>query len=95
MENYTKRLPLALFSAYVIKLMIQGATFADGVAILILAAVYAINEHKLQNSQFTELKQELTKIKEDIELAKKSAEDAKTSIVGMKMQGGFKMSSVK
>ena len=95
MEKLLKRLPLALFSAYVIKLLIQGATFADGLAILILAAVYAINEHKLQQSQFLELKQELKSLKDEVEKANKSAEDAKTSIVGMKMQGGIRMSTVK
>lgn len=95
MDNYLKRLPLALFGAYTIKLLVLGATLSDAPIILVLAAVYAYNENKAENKKINELSKQIQDLRTEVQEASISAKDAKTAVSGLKLSYGFKPSAVK
>lgn len=89
-----KYLPMALCSAYLIKLLIVGATGQDAAIALGLMALCAFFQHKPEQKQIQELNQQLKEVKESQEELAKRVDEARTSIVGIKMSNGVKTQAV-
>lgn len=88
-----KYIPIALFSAYIIKLLIIGANIQDALISIGLMALVAYLEHKPAQKQIQQLNQEVINLKEELKLVDKRVDEARTSIVGMKMNSGIKSQS--
>lgn len=90
MKNIDRILLLALFSGYVLKIAVLGATYPDAAIILVLAATHFLYNSQIQNKQIDELKQDLTSIKSTIEVLKKDNEDMRNSVAGVKITQGLR-----
>ena len=85
-----RHIPMVLFSAYLIKLLIVGASAQDAAISIGLMALCAFFEYKPAQKQIEQLNQELNEIKESHKDLEKRIDEARTSIVGIKMSNGVK-----
>jgi hypothetical protein len=90
MEKLERYALISLFSGYVIKLLVVGASLADAAIVLFLAALYYLYISQIQNKQIVQLKQEVTELKENITSLKKDNEDFRSAVAQVKISNGLR-----
>lgn len=90
MKNFERYSLIALFSSYVIKLLIVGASLADAGIVLFLGALYFLYISQIQNKEITELKQDLSSLKDNLSKLQKDNEDMRNAVAGVKITQGLR-----
>lgn len=80
-----KFVPLSLFVAYTVKTATLGATFEDGLVLLILAIISGFYEITPSYKKFEETKTELDNINKELKKLRKEHDDLSTHVAGLKM----------
>jgi len=85
MEKLTKVLPLGLFCAFSLKLMILGAQLTDSIVLLVLAGYSAYHQFKSVDGNIKEFQEKLKE--QELRIAEKSKEieDVKALLSSVKL----------
>lgn len=94
MDKYIKYLPLALFSAYAIKVMVNGADLPDAAVLSILAAISGYYEFQKKSKFESEVNNKLLKFSEQLTELEKSNTDLKTHVSGIKLAQNFRSNTI-
>lgn len=81
---------IALFSAYVAKVLALGSSFSDAAIILVLAAAHFLYNSQIQNKQITELNQQVQDLLSSVEELKNETKELKTTVAGVKIASGLR-----
>lgn len=90
MSNIDRYLIIALFGAYVSKLMIQGASLSDAAIVLVLASANFLVGYFPRSKELSELKQELIEIKKLQTQQNQIVDEIKTSVASVKISQGLR-----
>lgn len=85
MEKITKFLPLGLFCAFSLKLMVLGAQLTDSLVLLVLAGYSAYHEFKSVDKKIAQFEQQLKEQSTLMQEKAKEIEDVKALVGGIKL----------
>lgn len=85
MEKITKFLPLGLFCAFSLKLMILGAQLTDSLVLLVLAGYSAYHEFKSVDKKIIQFEQQLKEQNALMQEKAKEIEDVRALVGGIKL----------
>lgn len=85
MEKLVKFLPLGLFCAFSLKLMILGAQLTDSIVLLVLAGYSAYHEFKSVDKKITQFEQQLKEQQALMQEKAKEIEDVRALVGGIKL----------
>jgi len=95
MQTWMKIVPLVMFCAYLAKLAILGATFADGLSLAIVAGFSAYLIHKPEAKNFEDLANKIKHLEETMAEKNKEIETIKNYTVGLKLGQNLKATSIR
>lgn len=90
MDKYTKLWTIALFSAFIIKLMLKGSELSDAFVLLCISAVYVFLEHKENNKQINVIINDIELLKNELKQTKESIDKTNNAVTGLKIGNSFK-----
>jgi hypothetical protein len=90
LEKYSKFVPLSLFCGYAIKGLINGTTLQDAAIFLVLGALAAVFDWKIQNKRIDALHQRCNKIDEVCTALYKAQDDLKSRLSASQMAQGMR-----
>lgn len=85
--NYTKNVPLALFSVFCLKALFTGLSLETVACLGVLGTVSFLYETFIQNSTLKAFKEQLADLKKDDEFSKKELEQIKAYVSSLKLNG--------
>lgn len=93
-NNLDRYLFAGLLSAYVIKVGFTGASLADALILLVLAAIHGVLAFGAHNKKIAELKQQLAESEksnnEKISAIADKLEETRSALAGVKISQGFR-----
>ena len=94
MNNLDRYIIMALFGAYVGKLLLLGANYSDVGVVLVLAAAHFLVASKSHEKQIDVLKKQLdearAEMKEDLKAIKTMTDEHRTALTSIKMSQNIK-----
>lgn len=94
MEKYIKFIPLALFCSFVIKGLMYGVSYVDTSVYLVLGAMAAFFEWKLQYKRMEVLHVRMDEIDKHLTNIYKSQEELKSHVASAKLASTYRPTSV-
>ena len=94
MEKLTKVLPLGLFCAFSLKLMLVGAQLTDSLVLLVLAAYSAYHQFKSVDGDIKRFEEKLNEQERIITQKTKEIEDVKALLSSVKLGQQLRNSQV-
>lgn len=88
--NWKKNLPLVVFCLYLIKTVLQPATFVEASILFALAAMSCYFEFKSNGKELVALEKKISDTQKNIDDKTKEIEMLKTSVASIKLSTGMR-----
>lgn len=88
--NWKKNLPLVVFCLYLIKTVLQPATFVEASILFALAAMSCYFEFKSNDNKLSELEQKINQTQKNIDSKAAEVENLKSSVAALKLSSGMR-----
>lgn len=92
--QYTRHIPLFLFSILCVKLLVVGTLWTDAPIFLILGAVSAFFEYKTSEKEMDAMRKTIDKQNEAILLGAKALDDVRSKVMSMQLASGMRTTNV-